>query len=163
MNDTILVGCGGGMSETISSLEAQIVDVDDERSQLVAQKKQNESELSDIATEIRTNRCLPRDRWNRLLRNQNLLKRANSQLDAKLGELTTKRKKLHSLIDGVKRDNGFKAGAREEREKTIRQHLLALREKYASFSADGTRVASMRRMAAEFAIEIDSILSGGQS
>ncbi len=37
--------------------------------------------------------------------------------------------------------------------------ISALREKYATFAADSSRIASMRRMAAEFALELETIIN----
>lgn len=152
-------------TDTLASLDSQILDLDDERGALVRQRLGIDSELTSIAVSIRTNKQLPRDVFSRYLRRQDELKREANALLTRIQEINTQKKRLHVMRDQVwvsaKRDTGGEATTNDHdgaQDTAVRQALRDLHKKYSEFSADPTRVASMRRMASEFCIEILSVI-----
>ena len=140
--------------ETLESLETQMSEIDSQRSNLVMQKKAIESEQCSLTMEVRTNKNIPQARWHKILRRQQELKTSQSMIDGKLSEFTNQKKVISRMIHAIKN----KVAEEDDAAKSMRTCIFDLREKYAAFAADATRVASMRQMAAQFVNEIDAVL-----
>lgn len=143
------------MSETIESMKNQLADLQDEKTNLVGQKKTAEAEMSEINTLFRTVKRFNPGQYQKILARQNDTKRLCTMLDSKLSEVKAKIYRVNSLIGSCAQDESSK----KDKKESIRKDLVNLRDKYIEFGSDGTRVSSMRLMASNFAKELDSLLA----
>jgi hypothetical protein len=119
----------------------------DERSKLVETKQALMSDLQGIKQKLL--RTLPHGDFARMEAQRVDLVRQIQMIDGKLAVLNSK-KHIASQVENAARPL-------ENKLPCVKQ-LVALREKYQQFAADGSRVASMRRMASEFVLELNPII-----
>jgi hypothetical protein len=144
----------------LESLRRQLADLTKERVGYVTAKKSYEAELVQITAEIRGNHNIPRDRWNKLLARQAESKRFLFATEQRLFALGPQIKKLNQMISELESTEyvAKRLVLQEQQAPDIVRRLSELREKYAAFGADNTRVSSMRLMATQFANELEALI-----
>jgi hypothetical protein len=142
--------------ENAVDLERSILDLKSEKAIFVAEKivkQERVSEIKDILNDPKAER----NELNEARRDRIVIKAELSELEQKIIEINqkigTKRKLLIAVDSHIKEANRSEKLTENSLEK-----LNALKDKYTEFGADHTRVASMRRMAVEFTIEIEAII-----
>lgn len=135
----------------------------DEKSKLIAVKKDAEIILSELKGKLRE--TLPMDQYRQYENRRNQKKKQIRGVEKRMDVLTSELSKWYALeaenraslsvLGLVHADDGM-ITARMSLEKNIE----ALRNRYLSFAEDQTRVNSMRVMAAEFANHLTAVLRG---
>jgi hypothetical protein len=138
--------------------------------ELVNEKKQHEAEMAQIKNKIR-GRLLPQEKYRqccdvqqRKIQQIGIIERELSAIKVRLREIANNEAQRW---DGKKKEDGNqlvpnapKAG---DRFFDFLFDVSAIRDEYRRFSADATRVSSMRRTAAEFANKLDDVIGRFQS
>ena len=123
----------------------------EQRAKLVESKLTLSNQLSAIKQRLTV--TLPRETFAQHEKQRIDLVRQIQMIDSELASLNAKK---HSA---AQRDDEAKIQEKAKlKDKVPVRALVELREKYQQFSADGSRVASMRRMASEFVLELNPII-----
>lgn len=133
-------------------METKIADLEDKRSPLVNRKREIELELSELTNQIRGN-YLPRDEYKKCCDRQDFLKREKLGIERQITGLNDEKRKL-----SVEKEQ-LRSLMKRQPDGTARERLTDLKIKYLAFASDRSRISSMRAMAAEFAQEIETILT----
>lgn len=131
-------------------LEVQRERIDEERGKLVDKKKEIELELSELNGAARSGK-LSSEEYIKVCDRQTVIKQEKYKLEKDILEIKRNMRGLNLEIDSVR------LKARKIPNSEVKQLLLELRDKYMSFSADTTRVSSMRAMSSRFVEEINAI------
>ena len=155
------------MSDTEKSdataLRDEIYRLKAKRSELSVEKSEVQAKLTKIKNLIRTSGLMPREKFKACCDSQNQYSAKIGKLDEQLGKLKLQIQKLcdqdhFSSFAHIGRNLPRIAEHQHALGKEQIQELVFLREKYQQFSADHTRVSSMRTMAAEFANALNPII-----
>lgn len=137
----------------ILDLERAINELDSKRSDVVLLKKERENRLSEITNKIRSsNGRLATQEYYTLCRKQKTIKDEILSIEFELKKYTTEIRNKSTLREQLKSEFKF------ESSKDIKKELVKLKDEYINFSADGTRVSSMRTMAAQFAERLETLI-----
>lgn len=121
-----------------------------------------QNELAALKNTVRTRgRYLPSDEYKRICVKQTDRTKEISQLESQLMEAKSGLRKIEADYQRKKCDVYLKISKETNGSSNLINLLDDLANKYAKFSADHTRVASMRTMAAQFAEEIRKLMALG--
>lgn len=125
--------------------------LENEKIPLIDEKRIIEAELNEYNVKLRG---LPygEKNYNDLNSKRGQLVKKKAEIETKISEIKKKLQKVNSEIDSCKID------LKKRPNEAVQELLFELRDKYLSFSADTTRVSSMRAMASKFVEEIQIIL-----
>jgi TolA-binding protein len=126
------------------------------KSGLIVDKREHETQLVLIKNAVRSGGRLSTEKYRRLCDTQNTHNRAILAIEKQLVQVNTRLRELAEIDNQNAEDR--RTDSREMDEKPIVQELVAIRQEYQNFAADGTRVASMRRMASEFVTKLNPII-----
>jgi hypothetical protein len=137
-----------------------IYDLKKERESLVVKKGELQVRLTKIKNLVRSSGLMPQEKYKQCCDSQSKYIQQMQAIEKRLGQIKLQ---IHKLSDEehFHPDNPRPLDPRPEAKplsKEVIGALVALREKYQQFSADHTRVASMRTMAAEFAHQLNPII-----
>ena len=129
------------MEEEIGTLKAQ-------RSALVSTKQDLQAELARINAECSTR--LPQSRFGKIQKDR-------SGIVAMMSDIEKKIREINIQVTQLSIDKGAQDPKETKSISTI-ESLVRIRDEYQEFSADKTRVGSMRQMAAEFVMKLNPII-----
>lgn len=138
---------------TLLDIEECVNELQNKKSEVVAKKQETEMKLSNINNSIRGRGMLPAHQYKFLCDQQDQLKRAKNAFDQEIQLLNIEIRKKNSLKDRLKMEQGTQVSG------SVVTQLTHLKNHYINFAADGSRVASMRKMAAEFAEKLEDIIT----
>jgi chromosome segregation ATPase len=118
-----------------------------EKSQLAEQKLKVINDMASIKAEMHSHKH-SRNNWQMLNDKMNAKKEELNSLEARL--INIKALLREEAIEDIK--------SKPEPQPDLMREIIALRNEYEAFGADGTRVASMRRMASEFAVKLTRLI-----
>lgn len=128
--------------------------IEEERSKLVSEKRDIEAKLLAIKNLIRSSGRMSTDKYTETCHAQNGYMKRMAQIERQLGELKTRKGRLHF------EHNGSNHRPKDPVSPDVIRSLSALRDEYQQFAADKSRVGSMRQMAAEFVLKLNPIIRG---
>lgn len=137
--------------DKIQQLEEIQTLLDRDKQPLIAKKRDLEIELVEVNVQLR-NELMGSIPWNNLNSNRGRIISSKNEVEKKLLEINTKIRKTHSDREALKLE------LRKRPNEAIQNELFMLRDKYLAFSADTTRVSSMRAMSSKFVEEIQGLL-----
>lgn len=135
-----------------------------EKTDLSLEKRAIEIDLGEITNTIRSNPRLPQETYRTYCRRQNELKSKILAIERKISAIKDELRGLASQDEVTwkqMRENlarNLEASVTGRSTPQIVKDLCQLRAQYQQFSADHTRVSSMRVMASEFANELDRVI-----
>lgn len=139
--------------QSMLDLERAINDLDSKRSDIVLVKMEKENRLSEITNKIRgSNGRLATQEYQALCRKQKSIKEEILSIEFELKKFTTEIRNKSTLKDQIRTELNITSS------NSIKGQLIELKEEYISFSADATRVSSMRTMAAQFAEKLEILI-----
>jgi hypothetical protein len=132
-------------------------DLQRKRSILALSKREHETKLIAVKNVVRSGGRLSSDKYKQCCDSQNAHSRAIMQIERQLAPI---KDRLREIADAefIDRNEICEQHANGEPLCTILEDVILLQQQYQSFAADGTRVASMRQMAAEFALKLNPII-----
>jgi len=137
---------------TINDLNESIQKLVQQKNKLVIDKKGYELEVSVLKNKIRSGGRMTDSKYNELCDQQNALKNTLFSIERAMNDLTNEIQNKNSLLDRLK--NQIKTGG----DTNIKKELINLKNHYISFSADRSRVSSMRAMGSEFAEKLEGLI-----
>jgi len=137
------------VNQSEATLRAELLD---KKTALVNGVHAINAELSAVKNKINSSGHLPKEEYRKLCSRQSALIADKNSLESQLHLTKAELSKLADRAHASKPSNGESA--------PIVRELVALRQKYQEFAADGTRVSSMRKMAAEFVLELNPLIKG---
>lgn len=147
--------------------------IQEEREQLIQRKKEIELRLVELRNLFRLNGRMTGFRYRELCQEQELKHRELmsteqllSSLKVQMMALSDAAFKAHKEASAIRRESGEMAentaisseSNQQDKLGNAIRSLVALREKYQQFAADGSRISSKRQMASEFVIDINPII-----
>lgn len=138
------------IDEKIYKAEQEMQLVQDEIEPLIDRKREIEQMLTEI-NEHKTQR-LPDEQFAQVMKTRALLVKEKFGVEE---NIRTMNKKVREKNQEV---NKLKMFRKKSPKDEMCQYLIELRDKYMSFSADTTRVSSMRAMSARFVEEIQALM-----
>lgn len=137
----------------------QLIKIEDlaaERDRLLLAKREHEGKLLAIKNLIRAGARLSADKYKETC---NAQQRHVSSIHSIEKEILSVKRKISELSMAPK-EKSEPASVNQEAEaaREIISELVKLRSDYESFAADGTRISSMRQMAAEFVIKLGAVI-----
>jgi uncharacterized protein YdaU (DUF1376 family) len=145
-------GFGGIVSDSKTKHDAMVKvnGLHRQKAALCQRKAEIQTQLSALTAEVRGKRVAPR-RYEGVCREQEDLKSELAGIERQVIALTSEIRELSVEANAPDKDA-------PPNRKVIIPVLVALRDEYEAFAADGTRVSSMRRMAAEFSMKLTRII-----
>lgn len=145
------------------SIRAEQTELLKRKTELALSKKDHEIKLVAIKNLIRSGGRLPSEKYRQCCNAQNTHNRAILHIENLLASVTSRLREIARMEDDAK-DVSFSEAENGKNPVPMRSiivELVALRQEYQNFAADGTRVASMRQMAAEFVVKLNPIIKQG--
>jgi hypothetical protein len=133
--------------------ETTVIELRQRRSDIIQRIKELDSKLIALRTQARTSGRMRNGDYRSLCNDQRTWIQEKGELEVELGRIKTQISYEH--------ENGNRSNGSSVELKPVVQQLVELRHKYQQFAADGSRVSSMRRMAAEFVMELNPIIKDG--
>jgi hypothetical protein len=148
------------VSETLLAIRSEIYDLQQKREILIQEKREIQSRLTKVKNLVRTSGLMPTEKYKQCCDAQSKYVSRIQAIEKDLGNLKLQ---IQKLADDEYNHRGKPSGLSVDTKpqamgKECIESLVALREKYQQFSADHTRVSSMRTMAAEFAFQLNPII-----
>lgn len=143
--------------------ETEKQELQKQKTDLCLSRREHESKLTAVKSLVRSGGRLPNEKYKQCCDSQRAHTRAILNIETQLAPIKTRLREIAD-IEFKERNGGGNGATKEEKPITeyvptaIVAELVALRQEYQNFSADGTRVASMRRMAAEFVLKLNPII-----
>jgi len=138
---------------TSVDLERAILELKNKKTKLITEKTNNELTLGELRSE--REKINPKsERGIEITNERAKLKHKAAKIEIQIKEINQEVKNKRMLLLEV--NNFLKAN--KQTDKSL-DKLTRLKDKYREFSADNTRVASMRIMASKFADELESIIN----
>jgi len=137
--------------------QAECRELQVKRDALLENKREHELKLLAIKNAIRTNGRMSGGTYQQYCSSQLSHVRALQFIDNQLRPLKARMKELNDADYNRRQGNGD-APLVVDAPSSLVAELSVLREHYQKFAADGTRISSMRQMAAEFALKLDGII-----
>lgn len=154
--------------EQINQLEERVAALVRERTEFIDIKKTAEVRLTTNKNLVRTSGKMPHLQYKQACDSQTHavrdIRAAEVQLARLKGEIIAANHELDALKRQRKERISGKPAARTSVEPTIDwkrdcvEELVSIRQHYQEFAADGSRISSMRQMAAEFANKLNPII-----
>lgn len=145
-------------------LEAEKLKLTNERSMLGLSKREHETKLIAIKNLIRTGGFMPHEKYKKCCDSQQKHSRAILHIEKQMAPIKKRLREIEEIESRFQIANGQPvthespvASSESPLKKTVVE-LVALRQNYQDFAADGTRIASMRQMAAEFVLKLNPII-----
>lgn len=139
---------------TPTERETARISICNQREALVIEKLEHQTSMTALKNKVRSSGMLPAAEYRALCNQQNHHMRSILDVERKLGKLNQQLREL-SAADFAERGHSSTGNGDQS---PIVSSLVALRQEYQTFSADGTRVASMRQMASEFVLKLNPII-----
>ena len=134
---------------------------DEERQRLLSEKNQIavkmhalEAKLMGLKNECRRKGLMPRAEYNKILGSQVKYREAIIELERTLGPI--KNRLIEIADDQFEKKHALPAEISAD--PAMVRAIVQLRQQYQEFAADGTRIGSMRQMAAEFVLKLNEIV-----
>lgn len=127
-----------------------------ERTRLVQDKRAVETKLLKVKNLVRSSGWMPQEKYKACCESQSKYVEKIRHIENAISEVKLKQSELHHK-SRPEFSEIEKADARVLK-KSVIEGLVALRDEYQSFSADPTRVASMKQMAADFALRLSPLI-----
>jgi hypothetical protein len=147
----------------IMNTETEKQELQKKKSALILSKREHETKLVAIKNVVRSGGKLPNEKYKQCCDAQNTHSRAILHIEKQLASVKLRLREIADLE--FKSKNGDGAANYNEPTavpnapvKSIVSELVALRQEYQAFAADGTRVSSMRQMAAEFVLKLNPVI-----
>lgn len=135
------------------------------KDELVMEKKQHEAAMLTIKNQIRT-KVLPAKQYKQCCEGQAKRIKQINYIEAEIRAIKVRLRQLSDAesqrFAKIKSESKESADIHMQSQGTVHDllfHVAEIRDDYRRFSADGTRISSMRRNAAEFANRLDELLS----
>ena len=132
----------------------------EKRAALILSKREHETKLVAVKNVVRSGGRLPSEKYKQCCDSQNTHARAIMHIENEMSKIKTRLREIADIEFNEK--NGLVKDKQPEPEsvpvKSIVVELVSLRQAYQDFAADGTRVSSMRQMAAEFVVKLNPII-----
>lgn len=144
--------------ECISRIEDDKARLLKERTSWVAQLQNLQAKLAEIKNKIRTSGRMEPSAYRKLCESQTCCIKEMNAVNEKVREIKDQLRDLDAEARHFKKEAQIEDDAGSENIAPTIRELANLRAEYQMFSADFTRVSSMRAMAAEFALKIDRII-----
>jgi hypothetical protein len=142
--------------------ETEKQELQKKKSDLLISKREHETKLVAIRNLVRSGGRLPNEKYKQCCNSQNNHSRAILRIETQLAPIKLRLREIYDIEFKAQNKNGAtehnKEAASEVPVKSIVVELDTLRQEYQNFAADGTRVSSMRQMAAEFVIKLNPII-----
>ena len=147
------------------SYETEKRELQKKKTALVLSKREHETQLVAVKNVVRSGGRLPNEKYKQCCDSQNTHARAILHIENQLAPIKVRLREIADIE--FKERNGGNNGATHEEDhpkaetaptKSIVVELVALRQEYQNFAADGTRVSSMRQMAAEFVLKLNPVI-----
>ena len=143
--------------QNIIDLEKAITALQERRSQLVLSKQNKEIDLSALNNKVRSatsgGEYLPPQEYRDICSKQKKIKQDIYAINVELQGLKFEIQKKNTLKDELSNEISVKGN------EGILQELIDMKDYYATFAADTTRVSSMRAVAAGVTKKLDDILT----
>lgn len=141
------------------SLTNELNECERRRSELVLSKKHHETKMLAIKNLVRGGGTMPYAKYKQCIDSQNTHANAILKIEQAMGPLKARIAEIRALISHSEQEqrNGESQVPQQGASEIVKM-LVAVRQEYQDFAADRTRVASMRQMAAEFALKINPIV-----
>lgn len=140
------------------SANEQLIDAKGQMDALAVQKKDIESRLTVLKNKIRCEGNMPGEKYRQVCETQNSYSRSIVQIEKKMAPLRKRIQELAHQEHAEYRALNGNGQHKPEDQAPIVAALVALRQYYQDFAADGTRVSSMRTMAADFVLKLNPII-----
>lgn len=138
---------------TVTDIEEEIIKLQSQRDVFMLNKKQYETELSKLNAKVRSRtEFLSENDYDSICRRQRTIKNSLNTIQITLTEY--KKKIGEKVILKEKLRNSL----RPDSDTTLIDRIILLKDKYADFASDGTRVSSMRTMASQISQELELII-----
>ena len=125
-----------------------------EKHQIVVKMHDLENKLMGLKNECRRKGSMPQGEYNKILTNQVKYRQAVIDLERTLGPI--KNRLIEIADDDFEKKHALPVEISAD--PTMVRAVVELRQHYQEFAADGTRVGSMRQMAAEFVLKLNEII-----
>lgn len=136
----------------LQRIEQALSSINSVKMPLVNEKRSIEMELNETNILLRSmSRSDPE--YNKVNSKRGQLVKKKGEIERNLMDLKQESQKLHAESESAKIE------LKKKPNEMIKGNMIELRDKYLSFSADNTRVSSMRAMSSKFVEEIQSILT----
>lgn len=138
---------------TVTDIEEEIIKLQSQRDVFMLNKKQFEAELSNLNARVRS-RTVPisENEYDSICRRQRTIKNSLNEIQPILTEY---KKKIGEKVILKER---LKNSLSSDSDTTLIDRIIILKDKYADFASDSTRVSSMRTMASQLSQELESII-----
>lgn len=147
----------GGMkttTEELKDLEKRVFEINSARLPLIDEKRKLENEMTSLNGSIRGARTrIPDSQYQSIVSRQKGNQKKRFEIDNILNRLKREKIELCQKIQLIEHNLSVKKPFY-----VLRDNLISLRDKYAEFSSDPTRVSSMRLMASQFSGELTTLL-----
>lgn len=136
----------------LQRVEQELLTINNLKVPLVNEKRIIEAELVEMNVALK-NTAFSDPEYNKINSRRGQLVKKKTEIELKISDLKQRSQKLHTESESAKID------LKKKPNELVKANLLELRDKYLSFSADTTRVSSMRSMASRFVEEVQIILA----
>lgn len=141
-------------------------ELQEEQEELKAQKRKIEVQKTKIKNLVRTSGYMERDKYRACCDSQAKYAQQIQVIEQRLGQNKMEIRKLNDQLHGAPHQKRLEPTQPQESPKASNpaikkeclEAMVALRSKYQEFAADHTRVSSMRKMAAEFVLELNPVI-----
>jgi hypothetical protein len=147
-------------SHDLLAIRSQIHDLKEERESLKEKKRVTQVQLTKIKNLVRTGGRMPNEKYKQCCDAQSKYVAQIQTIEKRMGTIKLEIQRLADLehYHPESPTAPKQVMKPEPMGRECIEALVALREKYQAFSADHTRVSSMRTMAAEFAFQLNPII-----
>mgnify|MGYP002132211759 FL=1 len=153
--------------EQIALLRLQISELKTKKNALSLGRKPIEAELSQLAGRVRSanthkTRLTPEE-YRQICGRQQKLKRKLAEIEVAINPLSSEIRRLCAEEDILRASCGMSisgVGEQSSGDGDLAKRLADIRDRWQQFAGDQTRVSSMRVMAAQFADDLNAVLSG---
>lgn len=144
---------------SVIDLRRSIADLKTKKSKLSTSKRELELKLATLTSRVRaSSRTLPQCEYKDISRKQVEYKQKIYSLDREMIEINDELRKKGILGEEIRLHLKNNGNSDIDKDGTIKERLIVLRDNYMEFSSDVTRISSMRAMASKVAEEIEGII-----
>jgi hypothetical protein len=135
-----------------------------QKTELVRQKREHETQLLAIKNLVRSSGKMPHEKYKTCCDAQTRHSQSIRKIEYRLGDIKNRLQEIadiefHERNQSVDAEKiSTESTSAENEPKSMVVELVALRQHYQEFSADATRVSSMRQMAADFVLKLNPII-----
>ena len=138
--------------EKLMRIEDEINQMENQKLPLIERKRELENRISELNVTLKHSGRVEDEQYNRCLSEKGMVNKEKMEIESLVMKINRDIKNKYSELQKEK------ISAKKSNVDGIKEYLIELRDKYLSFSADTSRVSSMRAMSSKFVEEINQLI-----